>query len=102
VPREQAGIPLDHPTDFWTGDYEASSQDFSQVTGSEWLDIVEGLGPSETKEETASSLRARDAGASTTQNFCPHHPQRNPRSRLMVVHLDRLAPYQGATRDERP
>jgi hypothetical protein len=27
--------------------------------------------------------------------------QRNPRSRMMVVHLDRLAPYQGAARDER-
>jgi hypothetical protein len=27
--------------------------------------------------------------------------QRNPRSRMMVVHLDRLAPYCRATRDER-
>jgi hypothetical protein len=26
--------------------------------------------------------------------------QRNPRSRMMVVHLDRLATYQGAARDE--
>jgi hypothetical protein len=28
--------------------------------------------------------------------------QQNPRSRLMVVHLDQLAPYQGATWDEWP
>jgi hypothetical protein len=28
--------------------------------------------------------------------------QRHPRSRIMVVHLDRLAPYLGATRDEQP
>jgi hypothetical protein len=27
--------------------------------------------------------------------------QKNPRSRMMVVHLDRLATYQGAARDER-
>jgi hypothetical protein len=26
--------------------------------------------------------------------------QKTPRSRLMVVHLDRLAPYQGVARDE--
>jgi hypothetical protein len=26
--------------------------------------------------------------------------QKNPRSRMMVVHLDRLATYQGAARDE--
>jgi hypothetical protein len=28
--------------------------------------------------------------------------QRHPRSRMMVVHLDRLVPYLGATRDEQP
>jgi hypothetical protein len=28
--------------------------------------------------------------------------QRSPRSRMMAVHLDRLAPYCGAARDERP
>jgi hypothetical protein len=27
--------------------------------------------------------------------------QRSPRSRMMVVHLDRLAPYRGTARDER-
>jgi hypothetical protein len=26
--------------------------------------------------------------------------QRHPRAKMMVVHLDRLAPYLGATRDE--
>jgi hypothetical protein len=28
--------------------------------------------------------------------------QRNPRSKMMVVHLDRLAPYHGTARDELP
>jgi hypothetical protein len=28
--------------------------------------------------------------------------QKNPRSMMMVVHLDRLEPYQGGARDERP
>jgi hypothetical protein len=27
--------------------------------------------------------------------------QKNPRSRMMIVHLDWLAPYEGAARDER-
>jgi hypothetical protein len=28
--------------------------------------------------------------------------QRHPRAKIMVVHLDRLAPYLGTTRDEQP
>jgi hypothetical protein len=34
--------------------------------GGERLDIVEGSAPSEMKEETTSSLKARDAAASIT------------------------------------
>jgi hypothetical protein len=29
-----------------------------------------------------------------------YRTQRYPRAKMMVVHLDRLAPYLGATRDE--
>jgi hypothetical protein len=36
----------------------------------------------------------------TRINDVVYRIQRNPRSRMMVVHLDRLAPYQGAARDE--
>jgi hypothetical protein len=37
----------------------------------------------------------------TRINDVVYRIQQNPRSRMMVVHLDRLAPYQGAARDER-
>jgi hypothetical protein len=36
----------------------------------------------------------------TRINDVVHRIQRNPRSRMMVVHLDRLAPHQVATRDD--
>jgi hypothetical protein len=38
----------------------------------------------------------------TRINDVVYRIQRHPRSRMMVVHLDRLAPYLGATRDEQP
>jgi hypothetical protein len=38
----------------------------------------------------------------TRINDVVYRIQRNPRSKMIVVHLDRLAPYQGAARDERP
>jgi hypothetical protein len=38
----------------------------------------------------------------TQNNGVVYRIQRNPRSRMMVVHLDWLAPYQGATQDEWP
>ncbi|PNF24841.1 hypothetical protein B7P43_G13937 [Cryptotermes secundus] len=35
-------------------------------------------------------------------NDVAYRIQENPRSRMLVVHLDRLAPYHGAARDEQP
>jgi hypothetical protein len=35
-------------------------------------------------------------------NDVVYRTQHNPRSRMMVVHQDRLTPYQGAAWDERP
>jgi hypothetical protein len=37
----------------------------------------------------------------TRINDVVYRIQRNSRLRMMVVHLERLAPYQGASRDER-
>jgi hypothetical protein len=37
----------------------------------------------------------------TRINDVVYRIQRNPRSKMMVVHLNRLAPYQGTARDER-
>jgi hypothetical protein len=36
----------------------------------------------------------------TRMNDVIYRIQRQPRAKMMVVHLDRLAPYRGATRDE--
>jgi hypothetical protein len=38
----------------------------------------------------------------TWMNDVVYRIQQNPRSRMMAVHLDCLAPYQGTTQDERP
>jgi hypothetical protein len=38
----------------------------------------------------------------TQINDVVYRIQRNPKSRMMVVHLDRLASYQGAAQDELP
>jgi hypothetical protein len=38
----------------------------------------------------------------TRINVVVYRIQRHPRSRMMVVHLDRLAPYLGAAQDEQP
>jgi hypothetical protein len=45
------------------------------------LDIVEGLAPSKTKEETSKA---------------------QPSEKMMVVQFDRLAPYQGTAQDKWP
>jgi hypothetical protein len=52
----------------------------------------------QTKEETASSLRAKDEGTSTIRGTFAS----TDRMKMMVVHLDRFAPYQGVARDDRP
>jgi hypothetical protein len=38
----------------------------------------------------------------TRINDVVYRIQRNPRSKMVVVHLDRLAPYQGTAQDELP
>jgi hypothetical protein len=53
----------------------------------------------QTKEEATSRLRARDVGAPTTLGTFAYTEWKR---RIMVVHLDQLTPYQGATRDKWP
>jgi hypothetical protein len=59
---------------------------------------MEGLAPSKTKEETTNSARAMDVLALPTVGIFACTDQKN----LMVINLDRLAPYEGTARDERP
>jgi hypothetical protein len=59
---------------------------------------VKGSAPSETKKETAHGVIAADAGALITLGTFAHTIRRN----MMVVHLDRLAHYEGTAWDERP
>jgi hypothetical protein len=59
-----------------------------------------GVGPSKTKEETTyKEVRASDIGALTTLGI---FALTDRKSRMMVVHLDQLAPYQGAVWDKWP
>jgi hypothetical protein len=98
----QQGIQQDRHADLRTGGREASSCDFHRVTGREWLDTVDGSAPYETKDETTSTLEARYVGASDTLGTSSRISwKRTLGSRLTVVHLDWLAPYRGAARDER-
>jgi hypothetical protein len=53
--RKQEGIHQGCQAYFWTQGFEASSRDFRKVTGSEWLDIVEGLAPSKMAEEVSKA-----------------------------------------------
>jgi hypothetical protein len=57
-----------------------------------------GVGPFETKEETAHRIGALNVGALTTlgTSGCTNWRKK------MVIHLNRLAPYQGAAQEERP
>jgi hypothetical protein len=60
---------------------------------------MEGLVPSETKEETTNSrLRTMDIGALAILGSlaCTRLEEEK------VAYLDRLPPYEGAARDERP
>jgi hypothetical protein len=62
------------------------------------VDIVEELATAQAKEETTSSLRAIDVGASTTLGtfVC------TKRRKMTVVHTDQLTPYQEAAQDQWP
>jgi hypothetical protein len=62
---KQESIQQDRQADFWTGVHEACNQVFHRVTRNDCI-LWRGRPPSETKEETTSSLKARCIGASTT------------------------------------
>jgi hypothetical protein len=78
----------------------------------EWLYIVEGSAPSESKEETAHRVGTGDVGAQATlgsfartdrkKDLYYLHPVmcHDVERKMTVVHVDQLAPYQGAARDE--
>jgi hypothetical protein len=75
---------------------------------------VYGSAASETKEETARKVRAGDVGAPTTPGGLAAPTERRVfiicillcvilwKIWLMIVYLDRLAPFVGTARDERP
>jgi hypothetical protein len=54
---------------------------------------------SQVKEETASSLKARDVRASTTLGT---FARTDWKKKMVVAHMDWLESYQGTTKDERP
>jgi hypothetical protein len=58
--------------------------------------------PHEGKIAKASILVGRPLQGSHPDTDVVYRIQRNPRSRMMVVHLYRLVTYQGAVRDDRP
>jgi hypothetical protein len=59
------------------------------------LNIVEGSAPSETEKEIAHGVGARNVGALAIQGcFAPLEERR--KHGMMVMHMDLLAPYQGA------
>jgi hypothetical protein len=59
---------------------------------------MEWPAPSETEKETAHKLRAMDIEALTTLGTFANTDWR----KMMVINLDWLTPYQGATQDEQP
>jgi hypothetical protein len=91
-------IRQDLQQDSITGSREASSWIFHRAAESEWLDIVEGSAPSETKENTTSILRIRNMGVTTTLGTFV----RTDRRKIVVIHLERQAPYEGVARGEPP
>jgi uncharacterized cupin superfamily protein len=80
-------------------DCEANSWNFHYTAKHECQDFVEGSAHFEAKEEAAHRVRAGDVGAQATLGSLAPTDRK---SRMMVIHLDWLTPYQGATWDERP
>jgi hypothetical protein len=80
--EEGEDIRQDLKEDHRAGDWKTNSLDFNWATGSDCLDILEGVPPpkKKTKEELSKAQSLEQ--------------------KMMVVHLDRLAPYQETTRDE--
>jgi hypothetical protein len=76
-----------------TGDREGNSRIFHQDLRNEGLDVVEESAPSETGKETAHRIEAGNVGALVTLgSFAPT----DRKSRMKVINLRGLAPYQGA------
>jgi hypothetical protein len=63
------------------------------------VQTLEEPATTQVKEETAHNLRAREVGAPTTLGTLACSPRER---RMMVIHLDRLAPYQGTAWNEQP
>jgi hypothetical protein len=76
---------------------EDRKANFHQNSKNECQDIVEGSAPTETKEEATNSLRTMCVGALTTLgSFACTERKRI----IMLIHLDRLAPYEGTAQHE--
>jgi hypothetical protein len=61
--------------------------------------IAEELALSETEKETAHGVKTKDTGVLSTLGTLVSTDRK---SRMMMINLNRLAPYQGAARDEYP
>jgi hypothetical protein len=72
---------------------------FRQAEENECQDIVDEPAIVKMKEETTSTLRVREVGTPATLGTFAHTERK---SKKMVVHLDRLVPYQGTAGDEWP
>jgi hypothetical protein len=59
---------------------------------------VQELATSEVEKETAHGVRVMDVGALTILGTIPRTDQK---SKMMVINLDQLAPYDGTTQDGR-
>jgi hypothetical protein len=78
-----------------------NGRNFQWVTKNQGLDIVEGSAPFETEKEIADGVGAGNVGAlATRHSYAPTVGKE--KLWMMVMHLDLLAPYQEAARDERP
>jgi hypothetical protein len=80
------------------GDRKANSRTSIRLEN-ERQGIVKGSAPSETKEETAHRVRAGDVGAlATLGSFDPT----DRKSRMLVINLNRLTPYEETAQGEQP
>jgi hypothetical protein len=94
---KQENTQQDVQADRRAGDHKANSLDFHQTAENQCQGIVERSASSEAKDKTAHRVGAEDAGALTTLGTFSLTDRYR---RMIVIRLDRLAPYQGAARDE--
>jgi hypothetical protein len=96
--RKQKDIRQNLQAGSRAGDHEAKSRVFCQDTKNECQNIVEEPVTSEMEKETTYGVSAMDVGALPILGTFT----RKERRKMMVINLDRLAPYEGTTRDEGP